>query len=227
MATAVPPLLDVSVAVLATVAVSAVALFSGMLVAREVSSGRRSGCGGRPSKAYMTRTSAAYGAIGAPATTRTWYDQENLRLAPWQPPAPVFAVVWWLLYGIMVAQITMLLHRVNDAGTSNLYYVLSVVAWLVLLVLNLAWTPLFYWAHRVYLALAVIVLSTGISVGQLPLLWYAAGGMGGDRLLLAVFGLSFAPALWLCYATSLNAYTTVATDWENVRDPTRVTTLIV
>ena len=229
--TAWPPLADVSLSILMAVTFGAIALFSGLLVARETRSGRRRGCGGRAPRG------AAYSALGdQPTTARTWYDQEALKLAPWQPPAAMFGIVWGLLYAIMGTVGVLLLRRVTLYGETNLYYILSVAAWLVLVVLNLAWTPAFYWAHRVSLALAILLLSAVIAVGQLPLLWYAAhyasvtataGATPTDVYLLAAFGLSFAPTAWLCYALSLNAYTAFATRWHEVREfpPPRPVTL--
>ena len=45
------------------------------LILRQTRTGRRSGCGGRDRTARVLRTP-------------TWYDQEAIRVAPWQLPIP-------------------------------------------------------------------------------------------------------------------------------------------
>ena len=74
------------------------------------------------------------------------------------PPGWVFPVVWTTLYvmlGFALAMILAARGAVRGRG---------VILFLAQFVLNLAWTPLFFGAHRVGLALLVIVAMTVLTI---------------------------------------------------------------
>jgi len=76
-----------------------------------------------------------------------WY--QNLVKPPGTPPAWVFGPVWSVLYLLMGVAAGMLIRR-------RAWRVVAVFG--VQLVLNLAWTPVFFGTGRIGLALVVILL---------------------------------------------------------------------
>ena len=108
----------------------------------------------------------ATGVATAPAIA-TWY--RTLEKPSWNPPDAVFGPVWTILYllmGVALVQIWRL-----DRGRRGVRLALALFA--LQLVLNAAWTLLFFGAHRPDLALAAIValaltiLGTAIAFARL------------------------------------------------------------
>ena len=94
----------------------------------------------------LSFAAAAPGAWFAPGA---WYASLQ---RPWfAPPNWVFGPVWTLLYG-MIACAGWLVWRA--AGTRSR----AMAAWALQLVLNALWTPIFFGAHWLALALAEITL---------------------------------------------------------------------
>jgi benzodiazapine receptor len=75
------------------------------------------------------------------------------------PPGWVFPVVWSSLYVMMGLALAMILNA-RGAGARGLGITLFVAQF----ALNLAWTPLFFGAHRIALALLVIVAMTALTI---------------------------------------------------------------
>jgi tryptophan-rich sensory protein len=69
------------------------------------------------------------------------------------PPGWVFPIAWTTLYVLMGLALAIV---INARG--NRFRRLAIALFAVQLALNLAWTPLFFGAHQVWAALAVIVL---------------------------------------------------------------------
>lgn len=80
-----------------------------------------------------------------------WY--ERLRKPSWRPPNWLFAPVWTVLY-VMIALSGWLVWQ--TAGFSGAAVALSLYA--VQLLLNAAWTPVFFGLHRLDLGFTVIAL---------------------------------------------------------------------
>ena len=80
-----------------------------------------------------------------------WY--EHLKKPSWRPPNRLFAPVWTVLY-LMIAVSGWLVWRA--AGFPGAALALSL--YVVQLLLNAAWTPVFFGLHRLDLGFAVIVL---------------------------------------------------------------------
>lgn len=96
---------------------------------------------------------AAGGALFNPSrgATRAWYDA--LEKPSFTPPDAIFGPVWTLLYGmIAVSGARIWLKEPGPARTSAL------TAWFGQLMLNAAWSPLFFGARRPGLALVDITL---------------------------------------------------------------------
>ena len=75
------------------------------------------------------------------------------------PPGCVFPVVWSSLYVMMGLALAMVLNA-RGAGARGPGITLFVAQF----ALNLAWTPLFFGAHRIGLALLVIVAMTALTI---------------------------------------------------------------
>ncbi len=133
------------------------------------------------------------GAAGAYFTMdslKDWYAA--LAKPPGVPPNWIFGPVWTVLYALMGVSLALVWHRAA-AGPEKKR---ALICFAVQLILNLAWTPIFFGAHQLGTALAVIVaLWIGILLTLLkfrPLVRTAA-------LLLVPY------LLWVSYATYLNA----------------------
>ena len=90
---------------------------------------------------YLTATS-----IG------TWYA--TLEKPPGTPPNAVFGPVWTVLYALIAVAVALVWHRAPAGREKHR----ALVAFAVQLVLNLAWTPVFFGLHQPVVALVVIVL---------------------------------------------------------------------
>lgn len=69
------------------------------------------------------------------------------------PPPATFGIVWSILYVLMGLALTMVITARGAPGRKA-----AMIAFAIQLALNLAWTPLFFAAHRITAALIVLVL---------------------------------------------------------------------
>lgn len=98
-------------------------------------------------------------AVGQLVETGPWYDE--IDKAPLHPPSWVFAPVWTVLY-LMIG----LAGYLAMAATPSRDRVAVITPWVVQLVLNLAWTPIFFglerpgWALVDIIALVVMLAAT-------------------------------------------------------------------
>ena len=126
------------------------------------------------------------GAIGAPFTAPDWY--RRLRKPEWAPPPSVFGPVWSLLYllmGIAAWRVSTVEPRRHAA--------LRLFG--LQLLLNGAWTPIFFGLRQPGLAFAEIV-ATWLAI------FATLVAFARTRL---VAGLLLVPYLaWVTYATALN-----------------------
>jgi translocator protein len=117
-----------------------------------------------------------------------WFDA--LIKPDWIPPGWVFGVVWTILYCLMGLSIAMILHARGAKGRGA-----AIAFFAAQLVLNLAWSPLFFAAHQVTFALAIIML---ILILAITTAWLF-------RAIRPVAALLVLPyILWLCVAAALN-----------------------
>jgi translocator protein len=117
-----------------------------------------------------------------------WFD--GLIKPDWIPPGWVFGVVWTILYILMGISIAMILHARGATGRAPAMGIFAVQ-----LVLNLAWSPLFFALHQVTLALGIIILILALAVATAWLF----------RPIRHVAALLLLPYIaWLCVATALN-----------------------
>jgi translocator protein len=129
---------------------------------------------------------AIVGGLGTD-TTSDWYRQ--LDRPSWQPPAAVFGPVWTVLY-VLIAVAATLAYR--DVGGPRRRLVLGLFA--ANLVLNLAWTWIFFRGHQPTAAGIEILLLLGTIVALIGLV----------RPYNRAAALALAPyAAWVAFATAL------------------------
>jgi len=122
------------------------------------------------------------------AGSRRWYEKESSGIVG-APPGWLFGIVWSLLYALIVA--TAVLYFDNSTA-----FVTSYVLFLVNLVFNKMWVPIFFGLQWTGVALFVILLMIGTGVTVLVLM-----GLNDNWL---AFGLYLPYILWCCYALILN-----------------------
>ncbi|MDF1774391.1 MAG: tryptophan-rich sensory protein [Rhizobiaceae bacterium] len=125
-------------------------------------------------------------AIGTLTVPGDWYA--NLQKPFFNPPNWIFGPVWTVLY-LMIAYVGWRLwQHENPASLKQL--------WIVQMVLNFLWSPVFFAAQQPALALATILSLLLIIVAFIRVAWHA------DRL----SALFFAPYVaWVGFASALNA----------------------
>ena len=114
--------------------------------------------------------------MGNPATNE-WYN--GLNKAPWNQPGWVFGGAWLTVMFCFVKL--------------NMLYVLFGVQF----VLNVLWNPIFFRWHFVAPGLIIISL---LAIVMVIMLVFGKNQMGWNTLWVLPY------VLWLCIATSLNAY---------------------
>lgn len=120
---------------------------------------------------------------------QTFYD--NLNKPSFQPPQWMFKVVWPILYILMGVS----LFIVGKSAPNELK-ALSIVIFLVQLILNLSWMPIFFTLHRIREALFVSILLT-CSVFLMIIIF--------SQISLGAALLQIPYMLWLIFATFLNS----------------------
>ncbi len=126
------------------------------------------------------------GAIGAATAPGAWFA--GLVKPSFNPPNWVFGPVWTLLY-LAVAIAGWRCWRRHRAG-------IAFKVWVAQLLVNFSWSPIFFSAHRIDLALGVITVLFAAVVAFVVVTWRR------DRL----SAMLFVPyAAWVGYATVLNA----------------------
>ena len=117
-----------------------------------------------------------------------WFDA--LAKPALMPPGWVFGVAWTILYALLGVVLSFLLSAAPSRARST-------ALWLFLsqLALNFSWSPLFFGAHQVELALAVLVAMLVLSMAATR----SVAGLSRTAAWL------LAPYLaWLGFATYLN-----------------------
>lgn len=117
-----------------------------------------------------------------------WFDA--LEKPALMPPDWAFGAAWTVLYILMGLAFAMILHARGARGRG-----MAIALFLVQLLLNLAWSPLFFRAHQIGSALALILIL---------LLVVAVTALSFARI-RRVAGLLLLPYLaWLAFASFLN-----------------------
>lgn len=117
-----------------------------------------------------------------------WYA--GLNKAPWTPPGWVFGFAWTT---IMICFSLYMAYLWPGVENKKMIAALYAIQW----VLNVAWTPVFFYLHQTTAALIIILLLT-LLVGCL--LWYFWSWLKAKSVLLLPY------FIWLLIAASLNGY---------------------
>lgn len=116
-----------------------------------------------------------------------WFD--FLQKPSFMPPGIAFAVVWPILYLLLGLALAVVIHARGARGRG-----FAIMLFIVQLVCNFAWSPLFFGAHEVtlafYLTIVILVLAIGCAVLFARI-----------RLLAALLMLPY--IAWLCFAGAL------------------------
>lgn len=117
-----------------------------------------------------------------------WFD--GLTKPSTYPPPQAFGIVWTVLYVLMGVAVSMVVAARGASGRTA-----ALIAFAVQLVLNLSWSPVFFAAHQITGALALIVVLDLAAIATIALFWRVR----------PVAALLLAPYLaWLLFATLLN-----------------------
>jgi len=119
-----------------------------------------------------------------------WY--KSLNKPTWTPPGWAFPVVWTSLY-VLMGIASWLVYR--QGGFKHQW--LPLVVYVISLVFNFAWTPIFFGAHRIDAALIEIIALWVIVLATIALFWRAYVWAG---VLLIPY------IIWISIATHLTAY---------------------
>ena len=118
-----------------------------------------------------------------------WFD--GLTKPFFMPPGWAFGVVWPILYLLLGLALALILAEPPSTKRRN-----ALILFFLQLALNFAWSPIFFAAHRIQLALGVIVAMAG----------FAALTAGQFRQIRPLAGALMVPyLLWLCFAFALNS----------------------
>jgi translocator protein len=116
-----------------------------------------------------------------------WFDA--LLKPDFMPPGWAFGVAWTILYILMGLALAIVIHARGARGRG-----LAIALFLVQLLLNLTWSPLFFRAHQIDNAL-VLILLLFVLVAVTTFLFWRIRQMAGLLLLPYLAWLGFASAL--------------------------------
>ncbi|TRY54989.1 hypothetical protein DNTS_020742, partial [Danionella cerebrum] len=131
-----------------------------------------------------------FGGLITRKEVKTWYT--TLNKPSWRPPNAAFPVVWTTLYTGM-GYASYLVWKELGGFTQDALVPLGLYG--LQLALNWAWTPIFFGAHKIKLALMELLMLTG-TVAATMVSWYPINRTA--TLLMVPY------MAWLCLATSLN-----------------------
>jgi benzodiazapine receptor len=127
--------------------------------------------------------------IGVLGVTGTSAEYQSLEQPPWAPPSWLFGPVWTVLYVLIAISGWLVWRRTGWTSALTVYA--------VQLVLNAAWTPIFFGAGQYGLALVDIVV-----------LWFLIGATAWlfRPVSRVAAGLLLPYWAWVTFATALNAW---------------------
>jgi benzodiazapine receptor len=118
-----------------------------------------------------------------------WFDA--LAKPAFMPPGWLFGLVWPILYALLGLALAMVLAEPASPRRRN-----ALILFMAQLVLNFAWSPIFFAGHDIRLANIIIYVMIGV----------AAAAAGQFFRLRTAAGLLLLPYLaWLVFAATLNA----------------------
>lgn len=129
----------------------------------------------------------AVAGLGSLATTPnipTWYA--TLNKPSWNPPNWLFGPVWTVLYALMAISAWLVWKRAGWRA--------AILVFVIQLLLNLAWSFIFFGAHQIGLAFAEIVL-LWIAIAATIWMFYPISKVAAVMLLPYLLWVSFAAGL--------------------------------
>lgn len=117
-----------------------------------------------------------------------WFDA--LQKPAWFPPGWLFPVAWTSLYIMLGIAIALVLDARGARGRG-----IAIALFIVQLLLNLAWSPTFFAAHEVTIALWIIIALIAAA---------GATALAFSRIRPAAAWLMLPYLAWLCFAAVLN-----------------------
>ena len=128
------------------------------------------------------------GALSGAGNSNAWFA--SLNKPPVMPPGWAFGAAWSILYILLGLSLAMVLHA---RGAKDRKRALRLFA--VQLVLNFAWSPVFFAFHKVAPALSIIAAMIVVTVAMVFVIWRI-------RVLAAL--LLYPYLGWLIFAGALN-----------------------
>jgi tryptophan-rich sensory protein len=128
------------------------------------------------------------GKLAGSGADNPWFD--TLARPDIFPPPMWFGIVWTILYVVMGVALAMVCAAWGARGRTA-----AIVVFIVQFMLNLAWTPLFFAAHRIEWALYLLVALDVVVLLTIVLFWRV-------RALAAVMLIPY--LAWILFATVLN-----------------------
>ncbi len=118
-----------------------------------------------------------------------WFD--SLDKPSFMPPGPAFGIVWPILYALLGVAVAMVIAQPSSPRRT-----FGLTLFSIQLLLNFAWSPIFFAAHDISLAKGVIFIMAIIAAAAAGQFW---------RIRTAA-GMLLIPYLaWLIFAATLNS----------------------
>ncbi len=136
--------------------------------------------------AFVALVVVVGGVIGIFTAPGEWYA--SLQKPPFNPPSWIFGPVWTVLY-VLIGIAGWRIWRVDRTSA-------AMVAWWVQLALNFLWSPIFFAAENIALALVVVLAMLVTILTFIVLSWRV------DRTAAVLF---IPYACWVSFASLLNA----------------------
>lgn len=130
----------------------------------------------------------ASGRLSGSGYGNPWFDA--LVKPEIMPPGWAFGAAWTTLYILMGLAVAMILNARGAPGRS-----LAVSLFVIQLLVNLSWSPIFFAAHQVSTALWIIIILFMLATATTVLF---------ARIRITAAWLMVPYLLWLCFATALN-----------------------
>lgn len=128
------------------------------------------------------------GAVAGSAMDNPWFAL--LRKPAAMPPGWLFPVAWTILYLLIGFALALVVSARGSSGRG-----LAIGLWIAQFLLNLSWSPLFFAAHLVSVAFAVILLMILLTI---------ACTLAFARIRVRAALLMLPYLAWLCFAGWLN-----------------------
>lgn len=128
------------------------------------------------------------GSLAGSGTDNAWFAA--LAKPDFMPPGWAFGAAWTLLYVLLGLSLAMVLHARGAIGREK-----ALILFGLQLLLNFAWSPIFFGMHKVSIALSMIAAMIVVAVAMIVLIWRIRPLAAA--LLLPYLG-------WLMFAAALN-----------------------